>query len=430
MGKKDKQSGKEVAPGKKEIVLDTNVLIHDPESIYNFDDNNVNISIVLIEELDEKKKGQGEVPYAARQALNTIDKLREGGNIIEGVKLPGGGLLKLTVNTNNYLSGKSNDNRIISLAIDIKRKNANVVLVSKDTAVRIKAASMGVVAEDYKKDKTTVFQKYGRVLGVNDDTNGIYSVRYQAVGGDIFRIRGKDESQQIRRRDYVSGIKPKNIAQECVIDALTNPEISVIALTGNAGSGKTLLALAAGLHQTMKSDPLYDQVLVARPTVPLSGSENEMGFFPGTVAEKINPWMQPIFDNLEVVMSAQRNLKSSGRKLPIECQDQEELIKKTGIKIEPLALIRGRSLPDKYFILDESQNMRPLGVKTAVTRCGEGTKIIFTGDLGQIDNPWLDSQSNGLAYLISRYINEPEFCYLHMTQSARSKMADKASRLL
>jgi len=415
---------------KKTFVLDTNVLIHDPESIFKFEENNVIIPMPVIEELDKLKKGHGEIAYSARHALKNIDLLRERGNIAGGVLLETGGTV--TVEYIPHLSDAlSPDNKIITTAMRIlestnKDKYRPVILVSKDTAVRIKSESVGLYAEDYKNDKTAVFQQYGNVLGDNDYTNGILSVRYKHSMEDIHRIHGEDKRSRVKRGKSLENIIPKNIEQECAIDALVNPDIEVVALTGSAGTGKTVLALAAGIHQTTKKSPLYEQVLVARPVVPMG---NDLGYLPGDIDEKLAPWMQPIFDNLEVIVNTPTGQFKDNTAIS-KYKNYQYLIESGILHIEALTYIRGRSLPKRYFIIDEAQNLRPLDVKTIITRCGEGTKIVFTGDLHQIDTPYLDAMSNGLAYLIGRFINEENFCYLNLKESVRSRLAEQGARLL
>ncbi len=418
----------------KIFVLDTNVLLHDPDALNSFGNNEVVIPLTVIRELNKKRKGTDEIAFSAREAFRKIRELRRTGKISEGVKLPGGGILKTVATTKVYkgLKEKENDDLIISSALKIKEDNKGreVILVTKDEAASIKAETVGLQVQDYEKDKTSEFQKYGRVLTEGDNENGILSTRYILKGEHLVRLFDKDHAQQIKEKEalFFGSINPRNIEQKCAMDALTNPDVEVVALTGNAGSGKTLLALAAALQQTTKRDPLFQQVLVARPVVPMGGRDNDLGFLPGDINEKLKPWMQPIFDNLEVLIKTPK--ESKDRMASGKYRGYQYLIDDETLRIKPLAYIRGRSLPNRYFIIDEAQNLRPLDVKTIVTRCGDGTKIVFTGDLAQIDTPYLDRESNGLAYLISRYINEPEFCYLHMGKSARSPMADKAARLL
>ena len=423
---------------RKIFVLDTNVLIHDPKSIFSFEDHDVVIPFVVLEELDRKKIGHGEIAASARFALRIIDQVREKGSLTSGIEMSTGGMLSiatgLSSTPNDFMDDSTDDNKIIRTALGIVERqqlddDGNIVpvtLVSKDTTVRIKAETCGLHAEDYESDKTTLFQKYGRVLEASDYTNGIHSVRYVMDGEDIYRLQGSDMQVKLKNGRSLEGIVPKNIGQRCAIDALTGPDIEVVALTGAAGTGKTLLALAAGIHQTTKKSPLYEQVVVARPVVPMG---NDIGYLPGTVNEKLTPWMQPIFDSLEVIVNTPKNNIKDGASSS-EYKSFQYLMDSGLLQIEALTYIRGRSLPQRYFIVDEAQNLRPIDVKTIITRCGEGTKIVFTGDLNQIDTPYLDARSNGLAYLISRFIHEENFCYLNLACSVRSRLAEQGARLL
>lgn len=415
---------------RKTFILDTNVLIHDPECIFKFEDNDVVIPMAVIEELDRLKKWHFEIAYSARQALKNIDSLRELGNIAAGVPLSNGGTV--TIESIPFFNDLTyTDNKIIRTALQIM-ENMNkidfrqVILVSKDTAVRIKSEALGLSTEDYKNDKTTLFIKYGSILNEKDYTNGILSVRYLHLGDSIYRLQGEDKQTKVKRGKSLENIIAKNVEQECAIDALTNPDIEIVVLTGPAGTGKTVLALAAGLHQTTKKSPLYEQVLVARPIVPVG---NDLGYLPGDIDDKLAPWMQPIFDNLEIIVNTPAcQIKDN---TAISKYHSYQYLIDTGIlHIEALTYIRGRSLPKRYFIVDEAQNLRPLDIKTIITRCGEGTKIVFTGDLNQIDTPYLDEMSNGLSYLISRFINEENFCYLNMKTNVRSRLAEQGARLL
>lgn len=423
---------------KKIFVLDTNVLIHDPEAILHFADNDVILPITVIEELDRLKRGNGEIPYSSRQTLRLIDSFREKGNLSKGIRLPGDGLLRVVIEKKNALPVNSNDNKIISAAVSIAEKGDNmqpVILVSKDTSVRIKADSLGLNTQDYLRDKTTVFQQYGNILEGDKVPDDIRSVRYLKSGDKIFRTYGENNMELIRRQRSIMNISPKNIEQECAIDALLSNQINVVALTGRAGTGKTLLAVAAGLYlctktQNQKNPSEYEhanrfeQVVVGRPIVPLG---NDIGFLPGDIQEKLNPWMQPIYDNLDVIVGTSDE-QVEGKET--EYTSANYLIESDIVHIEPLTYIRGRSLPRRYLIIDEAQNLRPLDIKTIITRCGEGTKVVFTGDLEQIDSPFLDAASNGLAYLINRFIQEENFCYLNLKTSARSALAEQAAELL
>lgn len=420
---------------KKVYVLDTNVLIHDPEALLSFDDNVVVLPITVIEELDKLKRGNGEIPYSSRQALRLIDSFREAGKLSSGVELPNGGSLRVVIDEGSHLQKPSNDNRIISAAVSLAMQENNappVILVSKDTSVRIKADSLGLMTQDYLKDKTTVFQKYGDIEEGDADSLDIKSVRYLKSGEQIFRVYGEDMMELIRRQRSVMNISPKNIEQECAVDALLSNQVDVVALTGRAGTGKTLLAVAAGLYLCTKSNGkshsehahAFEQVVVARPIVPLG---NDIGFLPGDLKEKLLPWMQPIYDNLDVIVGTS---DEHVEEKDIDYRSADYLIESDLVHIEPLTYIRGRSLPRRFLIIDEAQNLRPLDVKTIITRCGEGTKVVFTGDLEQIDSPFLDAASNGLAYLINRFIQEENFCYLNLVRSARSALAEQAAELL
>lgn len=423
---------------RKIFVLDTNVLIHDPDSIFKFDEHDVVIPFVVLEELDRLKKGHGEIASSARASLRIIEHLREKGSLTLGIEIGTGGFLSigttLSSATATFMDWAAEDNKIIKTALGVvERKQTDergnivpVTLVSKDTTVRIKAEACGLMAEDYKNDKTTIFQRYGRVLEETDYTNGIYSIRYLRAGEDIYRLQGSDCNRRIKNGKSLDGIFPKNVEQRCAIDALTNPEIEVVALTGTAGTGKTLLALAAGIHQTTKKSPLYEQVVVARPIVPMG---NDIGYLPGDVNEKLAPWMQPIFDSLEVIVTTPKGHIKDDASIG-QYRSFQYLIDTGVLQIEALTYIRGRSMPQRYFVVDEAQNLRPIDVKTIITRCGEGTKIVLTGDMQQIDTPYLDSKSNGLAYLISRFINEENFCYLNLSCSVRSRLAEQGARLL
>ncbi len=420
---------------KKIFVLDTNVLIHDPDAVLHFDDNDVVLPITVIEELDKLKKGNGEIPYSARQTLRLIDSFRESGNLSKGVELPGNGSFRVAIDENIYLKKHSSDNKIISIAVSIARDENNsqpVILVSKDTSVRIKADSLGIITQDYMRDKTTVFEMYGNVLEDEEDANDIKSVKYLKTDDKIFRVYGENNMELIRRQRAIMNISPKNIEQECAIDALLANQVDVVALTGRAGTGKTLLALAAGLYfctRTVHKGPSdqvkkYEQVVVGRPIVPLG---NDLGYLPGDISEKLLPWMQPIYDNLDVIVGTSDEQVEDK---DTNYRSADYLVESDIVHIEPLTYIRGRSLPRRFLIIDEAQNLRPLDVKTIITRCGEGTKVVFTGDLEQIDSPFLDAASNGLAYLINRFIQEENFCYLNLKKSARSPLAEQAAELL
>jgi len=408
----------------KIFVLDTSVLVHDPNALERFEDNHLVIPLTVIEELDGLRKGRGLISFAAHEALCKIDDFHGNGGCSH-TRPPANGSCLRILTENGETAGLSPDDKIIRSAIMQKREAGAtpVILISKDTAVRIKAEAHGLKAQDYHNDHTELFTRYGRVLDSTDYANGIESIRYQLSGDMIYRLWGRDTQMPIKRQRSLSGIAPRNMEQECAMDALSSDEISVVALTGRAGSGKTLLALAAGLHLYEKSR--HDQVMVTRPTVPMG---NDLGYLPGEVEDKLRPWMQPIFDNLDAIIKTPCERKDD--RYVSKYRSLDYLVDSGVIHIEPLTYIRGRSLPKKFLIVDEAQNLRPLDVKTILTRAGEGTKVVLTGDLHQIDTPYLDTYSNGLAYLISRFINEEFFCYLNLRKSARSALAERAAELL
>jgi PhoH-like ATPase len=418
----------------KTFVLDTNVLLHDPEALLQFEDNDVVIPLAVIIELDGLKRGHGEIPASARRSLRLIDDFRRKGDLAAGVELPGKGRIRVDTGDRGMdVSHQSADNSIVLTAVRLKVNNPDaVVMVSKDTAVRIKAETLGVSAENYRSDKSTIFQKCGRLIKAEDSLEEFGSVRYRSTPSGLERAVGKGEWGALEEKGDPMGIAGRNPEQQCALDALTARSVDVVALTGRAGTGKTLLALAAGIElctrmraKTEGAGAGYEQVMVARPIVPMG---NDLGYLPGEVGEKLLPWMQPIYDNLDVIVGTPGEGKDSNPAFKYRSADY--LIESGVVHIEPLTYIRGRSLPRRYLIIDEAQNLRPLDVKTIITRCGEGTKAVFTGDLDQIDQPYLDATSNGLSYLISRFINEANFCYLNLTISARSPLAEQGAELL
>ncbi len=411
---------------------ETKVLIHDPRCLDKFEDNDIIIPIMVIEELDKLKKGDRSTAYAAREAIRRLSELSRTGRISEGITLPGGGHLKVEtgpVTPVAPLPGTA-DNLIITVAAALNGSpGLDVILVSKDANARIKAEAVGLSAQDYIHDKTSLFLKYGHIVTEEDCSNGILSVRYRLRDNELMRLCGQNrQGEPVRRERVVFGIKAANVEQECTIDALTNPKINVVAITGKAGTGKTLLALACGLHLVTGKTSRYDQVMVARPVVPMG---NDLGYLPGDIKEKLAPWMQPIIDNLDVLVSTPKQDVSGGARKPrVQHKNFNYLFDAGYVQVEPLTYIRGRSLPRRYFIIDEAQNLTPRECKTIVTRAGEGTKIIVTGDVDQIDNPYLDAQSNGLSYLISRFMQQEDFCYLNLLKSSRSGLAERAAALL
>ena len=437
----------------KIFVLDTNVLLHDNRCIYNFQENDIVIPIVVLEELDKLKKGNDQINFNAREFTRELDRI-SGDHLFNGGVSLGKGLGKLTVETGKPFSKtiiesfpeNTPDHRILAIAeyISLKNPKQSVMLISKDINLRMKAKSIGLMSQDYETDKVQNIDELNKnILTLDNIDNQVISKLYEqpeGVSKDEFNMKGKFEGHHyfILKSDKASalahydpfnkvmnrvekqrtfGIEPRNAEQAFSLDALLRPEIQLVALTGKAGTGKTLLALAAALHLHKH----YNQILLARPIVPLAN--RDMGFLPGDVNEKIGPYMHPLFDNLSVI-------KNKFRAMSEEYQKIEELLKNEKLVITPLAYIRGRSLSNAFFIVDEAQNLTPHEVKTIITRAGEGTKMVFTGDIQQIDSPYLDTQSNGLSYLADRMKGQDLFAHVNLVKGERSYLAELASNLL
>lgn len=440
-----------MAKKKKLFVLDTNVLLHDFTCIYNFQENDIVIPIVALEELDRFKKGNEMINFHAREFSRQLD-LIAGDNLFNGGITLGKGHGKLRIETGKPFSvemeqsfaEKSPDHRILAIANHLQKVNPDlaVILVSKDINLRMKAKSLGLVAQDYLSDKIKDLDTLNReievVEGVNDATvQKLYEsydgfdpkeIKQKPYANQYYILKGQKSSalghfspntKTIGRVEKIKayGIEPRNSEQTFSLDALMRSEIQLVALTGKAGTGKTLLALAAALQQEKN----FNQILLARPIVPLAN--RDIGFLPGDVNEKIGPYMQPLFDNLTVI----KNKFKSNTK---EYQYIEELQRTDKLVITPLAYIRGRSLSNVFFIVDEAQNLTPHEVKTIITRAGEGTKFVFTGDIQQIDHPYLDMKSNGLTYLSDKMHGQDIFAHINLVKGERSYLADLASTLL
>lgn len=436
----------------KIFVLDTNVILHDHKSIYNFQENDVVLPIVVLEELDKFKKGNDQINFQAREFARQLDKLAGEKLFKEGISLgPKMGNLYV-VNGKPFpqemvdsLYEKSPDHRILAIAAHIAKeyKDRKVILVSKDVNLRLKAKSIGLLAEDYENDKIKDIEVFYNGVQVIDDFD-VATIEHlfhnSSLPLDKFPLKDKFPANQyfVLKNGTMSvlvrynpfslqiekvekqgcfGIDPRNAEQTFSINALLNPDIKLISLTGKAGTGKTLLALAAALTQ----HKLYSQILLARPIVPLAN--RDMGFLPGDIKEKIGPYMLPLFDNLGVIKS--KFSSQSKENVMID-----EMLRNEELLITPLAYIRGRSLSDVFFIVDEAQNLTPHEVKTIITRAGEGTKMIFTGDINQIDSPYLDMKSNGLAYLTDKMKGQSLFAHINLIKGERSYLAELASDLL
>lgn len=438
---------------KKTFILDTNVILHDYTSLLQFEDNDIVIPITVLEELDNFKKGNEEINYHAREFMRELDKLA-GDKLFNGGLELGEGKGKLKIETGKPYSEKMKesfsedkpDHRILAVA-DYYQKNfpeKNIVLVSKDINLRMKAKSLGIKAEDYKTDTVKNIESIqGEVNLYENIDDKLISRLYQEDEGmslselklepkpginSFFILKGGTSSALAKfnhieetvlkvSKKTAFGIKPRNAEQTFAMEALLDDKIQLISLTGKAGTGKTLLALASALQQRRD----FDQIMLARPIVALSNKD--IGYLPGDEKAKIGPYMQPLFDNLTVI-------KHQFGKQSKDYARIDEMLKDEKLIITPLAYLRGRSLSNAYFIIDEAQNLTPLEVKTIVTRAGEGTKIVFTGDINQIDSPYLDSKSNGLSYLTDRMKGQDIFAHINLMKGERSYLAELASDLL
>ncbi|RLD71187.1 MAG: ribonuclease [Bacteroidetes bacterium] len=443
-----------VKKNRKIFVLDTNVLLHDYKSIHNFDEHDISIPITVLEELDRFKKGNDIINFHAREFTRELDKL-SGDKLFNGGLSLGRGKGKLSICTGRIPSEKLStsfpentaDHRILAIAEYLHSQNGTVrpvILITKDINLRMKAKSLGIMAQDYHNDMVQNIEDIYESVKSNDvHDETVISDMYESMEGvpvERFDLKKPAVAHQyfIFRKDSKSGlghydpfnkvvnrvektrtygIDPRNAEQTFALDALARPEVQLVALTGKAGTGKTLLALAAAIHQRK----MYTQIFLARPIVPLGN--RDLGYLPGDVDEKIGPYMQPLFDNLSVIKQKFKQQSKEFSRIE-EMQQTEKLV------ITPLAYIRGRSLSRVFFIVDEAQNLTPHEVKTIITRAGEGTKMIFTGDIQQIDSPYLDTKSNGLTYLADRMKGQDIFAHVHLVKGERSYLADLASNLL
>ena len=439
---------------KKTFVLDTNVILHDYHSIYNFEDNDIAIPIVVLEELDKFKKGNDEINFHAREFVRELDKISEKDFFDQGASLgKGNGRLFIHVGVEfsekmkRSFSENSPDHCILAVTEHLasNENNQRVILVTKDVNLRMKARSLGLEAEDYKTDQVADLD-LAINCGIKEFDNfdvEIINQIYENSGGlpveKVFpnqEIKGNNyyilkngnasllacydpELRLVRKveKPNVYGIYPKNAEQAFAIDALLNPNIQLVAVSGKAGTGKTLLALASALYQHKS----YEFIYLARPIVALSSKD--LGYLPGDVNDKVDPYMQPLYDNLGFI-KRRFNMHGAENRLIEDLQKDQKLT------ISALAYIRGRSLSDVYFIVDEAQNLSPHEIKTIITRAGEGTKMIFTGDIEQIDTPYLDKKSNGLSYIFDKMNGQNIFAHIHLEKGERSKLADIASDLL
>jgi len=438
---------------KKLFIIDTNVLLHDYKCIYNFEENDVIIPIVVLEELDKFKHGNDIINFHAREFTRELDKLS--GDMLLTANIPlGENLGNLHIETGRDFSEKvtqsfperTADHRILAIADYVcnSNKDKSVVLITKDINLRMKAKSLGIKAEDYENDKVAdIDDLYKGITVMEGFDQGLISKLYElpeGVNSNEFKLETDLKGHQffimknngssalahynpvnkmltrvIKQATY--GIDPRNAEQTFAIEALSNPDIQLVSLTGKAGTGKTLLALAAALQQHKR----YKQIFLARPIVPLAN--RDLGFLPGDVKEKMDPYMQPLYDNLTVIKHKFSHQSPEFLRI-------NDMMKEEKLVITPLAYIRGRSLSSIFFIVDEAQNLTPHEIKTIITRAGEGTKMVFTGDIEQIDSPYLDIASNGLSYLSDKMKNQDIFAHVNLVKGERSFLAELASKLL
>ncbi len=438
---------------KKLFIIDTNVLLHDYKCIYNFEENDVIIPIVVLEELDKFKKGNDLINFHAREFTRELDKLS--GDMLLTANIPlGENLGNLHIETGREFSEKVNasfpertaDHRILAIAdyVCTTNKDKTVVLITKDINLRMKAKSLGIVSQDYQNDKVAniddLYKGIQVIEGISPELisklyempDGVHAADFSldpAIKGHQFYIMRNNGSSALAHYSPVTktlnrvtkqttyGIDPRNAEQTFALDALLNPDIQLVSLTGKAGTGKTLLALAAALQQHKR----YKQIFLARPIVPLAN--RDLGFLPGDVKEKMDPYMQPLYDNLTVIRHKFSHQSPEFLRI-------NDMMKEEKLVITPLAYIRGRSLSSIFFIVDEAQNLTPHEIKTIITRAGEGTKMVFTGDIEQIDSPYLDTASNGLSYLSDKMKDQDLFAHVNLVKGERSFLAELASKLL
>ncbi|MEM6522809.1 MAG: PhoH family protein [Bacteroidota bacterium] len=438
---------------KKIFVLDTSVIIYEHNSIMNFDEHDVGIPITVLEELDNFKKGNDTKNFEAREFTRLLDKLAKGHMLKNWNPLNGktrGNFkvlmdFKSKIDANEVFDEDKADHRILNSALQLQQaeKSKKVILVSKDINLRLKAKSLGLPAEDYNTGKVKNVNSLYSGKAIQDKTspekiNFLYengAAEAKEILGEKKPVKNsyyifkngkksilsyynpfKDQIQHVEKK-AVYGIKPRNAEQTFAIHAIMNPEIKLVTMQGVAGTGKTLIALAAALEQKRE----FKQIYLARPIVPLSNKD--IGYLPGDIKSKLNPYMEPLWDNLKFIQNQWHETDKEYSKLT-EMVNQEKLV------ITPLAYIRGRSLSNICFIVDEAQNLTPHEVKTIITRAGENTKIIFTGDIYQIDTPYLDSQSNGLSYLIDRVKDHDLYAHVTLEKGERSELANLANELL
>lgn len=431
----------------KTFVLDTNVLLHNPSAIEAFEDNTVVLPMMVIEELDKFKTHNDERGRNSRQVIRRLDALRARGNLGHGVRMDNEGILKIVVGKHTLpdtgLEDSYADNRILAVAHSLHHKGERVIFVSKDINARIKADALGIEAQDFESQKVNFSELYTGFREIHlpgSIIDAFYREQGAVIGGELYPNEfvlmideGNDKHTALGRvvdphrvvplsprSEHVWNIKPRSKEQRMALELLLDPSVLLVTLVGPAGTGKTLLAIAAALETTQKHN-LYEKILVSRPIIPMG---RDIGYLPGAKEQKLSHWMQPIFDNLMYLMTdGPQDAVSSARRV-------EELMEDDVIELEALTYIRGRSIPHQYIIVDEAQNLTPHEVKTIVSRAGEGTKMVLTGDPEQIDNPYLDCASNGLSYAVERMKELSLSGHVSLRKSERSTLAAAAADLL
>jgi PhoH-like ATPase len=435
----------------KHFVLDTNVLIHDPRAIFQFADNEVVIPIFVLEEVDQFKKEASERGRNAREVARLLDALRaEGGRLSDGVLLPSGGRIKVASAARSVPTtlreSQIADHLILMVALDVRDANKGepTVFVTKDVNLRIRADALGLTSMDFEAERIDIDELYSGMTELpasSADVDAFYAQNTLPLNENglkanqyvLLRDRDNPSHSALGRydaankrlvplrklREGVWGIRPRNKEQHCALDLLLCDDVKLVTLIGKAGTGKTMLALAAGLQKVVE-EQLYSKMLVSRPIFPLG---RDVGYLPGDIEQKLNPWMQPIYDNVEFLMGLSKTERKNGR-------SYQELIDMGYIEIEPLTYIRGRSIPNQFIIVDEAQNLTPHEVKTIITRVGEATKVVLTGDPYQIDNPYVDATSNGLTTVVEKFKGELVAGHVTLSKGERSPLAELASNVL